>query len=668
MRYLQRFVLVLFCTFLAVLLQPAHAQGGCGYVPSAEYIKHMKDTRDAWQSFDPGAMRGTIRWVPVKFHVLRSSACTGGADEAFFPGLLDRLNLDFGGANVQFFQCGPVEVICSDQYFDMSLLLNEDDVLCATHDVPNTLNLYIYNTLAGITGQSLAGTAEPPTGASRVHIRANTLNDPELLTHEVGHYFGLLHTHQDWNNPPNAECANGSNGLVAGDLIQDTPAEPNYFSVAGLLSGCSYVGLILDPCGSVYNPDVANYMNYAPYGCQKRFTPGQLNRIAYGANVDRPFLFCAPDTEKPCFFPVTVYPYFQNFNLTGFGDWFNSGKDNFNWITATTGPQAPATGPAVPGDGPRFAYIEATGNVPNKVAVLESPCFDLTYTQRPELSFLSHMNGANIGRLTLEGTTNGGATWFTLYTANGNMGNVWNDIKVDLSQYVSHTFFKFRFCASTTTADLGDIAIDDFKIYSNPCAGMSGMSIVKTDPDCHSSSNGEVQVVGAPGGSSYQWASGNSPSVVLSTSAGMTGLVPGPYQVSVTQAGCTGTLGAFVEIKNMRITLNVVQPSSVGGTGKIQVNMVGGTAPYLYVDWSGPVSGSATPSGTVHTIVGLPAGEYDVRVKDWNGCWASATATVVPYNVPFCQCTGTVGIGDWNGGLGILLQPGPILPLGDWHR
>jgi hypothetical protein len=617
----------------------------CGFSPDPELVKRMTDTREARQNFDVSAMRGTVKWVPIKFHIVRTTACTGGANEAVLPGLLDRLNRDYAPANVQFFQCGVPEIICNDTYYDMQLS-TEEAPLCNTHDVPNVLNMYFFNQLGQFAPTGLDGTAYFPGGPNRVHIMAAAATNGELLAHEVGHFFGLYHTHQSWNDPVSGECVSGANCATAGDEVCDTPAEPNYFSMPGLLTSCTYTGTILDVCSAPYvSPDVGNFMNYAPYFCQDHFTSGQYNRIGYGAFVDRASLACVPDIDRPCGSPVTAFPYFQNFDVAGIGDWWNSTRDNFNWFVTAVGPQAPATGPTAPGDGPKFAYIEATGNTPNKVAVLESPCFDLTKTQRPELSFLYHMTGANIGTLSLEATTNGGASWFVLHTRTGAQAAGWLNQKIDLSQYVSHTFFKVRFCASTTLADLGDIAIDDFKIYSNPCSGTGSTTITHTDLACNYVHSGEAKVVGAPVGSTYQWSTGYATSTIIGTSAVLTGLQPGPYQVSVTYAGCVTTLGAFVEDKSFRITLSPTHPTTVGGTGSIKVNMVDGTSPYSVVIWEGPVSGSAAPSGSVHNITGLPPGFYQVKVKDGSACYAGESVTINTYTPPFCGCSGSVGVG-----------------------
>ena len=90
------------------------------------------------------------------------------------------------------------------------------------------------------------GTASPATAAERT------------ATHEVGHYFGLLHT---WGNGA-VETPGNCGGT---DFVADTPPTIGTF-------GCN---LNMAPCGVVAN--VNNYMDYS--ACTSMFTQGQKSRM-----------------------------------------------------------------------------------------------------------------------------------------------------------------------------------------------------------------------------------------------------------------------------------------------------------------------------------------------------------------------------------------------------
>ena len=108
------------------------------------------------------------------------------------------------------------------------------------------------------------------------------------LAHELGHFFGLHHTHGD-EKKFQKELANGSNCLVAGDSLCDTPADPGLQGrvIATDPCNCRYNGNQRDRFDDPYHPLADNIMSYAPDLCLRSFTPGQLNKISYYARWRR---------------------------------------------------------------------------------------------------------------------------------------------------------------------------------------------------------------------------------------------------------------------------------------------------------------------------------------------------------------------------------------------
>lgn len=110
--------------------------------------------------------------------------------------------------------------------------------------------------------------------------KVDCLERPFTMLHEMGHYFGLLHTFEGSGE----ELVNGDNCETTGDLICDTPADPyvedeplgSYVDVG---EDCRFISQKIDANGEYYRPDVGNIMSYYPSECTCGFTLGQYQRM-----------------------------------------------------------------------------------------------------------------------------------------------------------------------------------------------------------------------------------------------------------------------------------------------------------------------------------------------------------------------------------------------------
>ncbi len=189
-----------------------------------------------------------------------------------------------------------------------------------------------------------------------------------------------------------------------------------------------------------------------------------------------------------CASTVTSYPYAEGFE-SGDG-WNQDSGDDGNWVNFSGSTPSSGTGPTSAVQGSNYMYLEASTNGTagqignNATAILTSNCFDLGSATSATFSFQNHMNGANMGTLTLQATVDD-LTWATLWTQTGNQGNAWNSVNVDLAAYVGGTV-KLRFVGTTGPGWESDLAIDDLSLTTS---GGPGDTQAPTTPTGLAASN-----------------------------------------------------------------------------------------------------------------------------------------------------------------------------------
>jgi len=96
-------------------------------------------------------------------------------------------------------------------------------------------------------------------------------NQGKVLTHEIGHWLGLIHI---WGDDEN-----NADNCIGSDYVDDTPNQdlPNYDCTSSIPK-CDTIEL--------YN----NYMDYTEDSCKDSFTPGQIDRMKKYLNNNRTYL------------------------------------------------------------------------------------------------------------------------------------------------------------------------------------------------------------------------------------------------------------------------------------------------------------------------------------------------------------------------------------------
>ncbi|HAS42498.1 MAG TPA: peptidase S8 [Microscillaceae bacterium] len=172
-------------------------------------------------------------------------------------------------------------------------------------------------------------------------------------------------------------------------------------------------------------------------------------------------------TALPC---VASFPYSESFE-NGFGQWTQATNDDSDWTHYSGSTPSSATGPAGAKDGTFYAYIEASVlgvGYPNKTAVLQSPCFDVSALNQASFKFSYHMyNESNQGSIALEASNDNGATWQPVWSpADSVQQDQWLDVEVDLANLLGGSL-QLRFTGTTGESFRPDIAIDNISLTTD---------------------------------------------------------------------------------------------------------------------------------------------------------------------------------------------------------
>ncbi|PHR73283.1 MAG: hypothetical protein COA67_03730, partial [Lutibacter sp.] len=186
---------------------------------------------------------------------------------------------------------------------------------------------------------------------------------------------------------------------------------------------------------------------------------------------------------------ITSFPYTEGFENT-LGAWTQSTSDDINWTVDASGTPSSGTGPSSASQGTYYVFVEASGNgtgYPNKRAIINSPCYDLSSETEATFSFKYHMYGAaDMGTIALEVSNDNGISWTSIWNESGNKGNSWQTASVNLVSYIGGSV-QLRFNRITGATWQADIAIDDVSLTT----GSSG--VLKSIVDVNSTTNKTIE-------------------------------------------------------------------------------------------------------------------------------------------------------------------------------
>ena len=252
--------------------------------------------------------------IPVKFWVHRNSNGTGGPIETQLQNLMDNLNNFY---NVQNRTLMGFYMKCQIGYINDDNTMNLSDAQAKTEGVQmkeeGCVNIHVVNSFASNSPGTTTLGVFYPQAPDAVFIARQTYEGafPSVLSHEIGHLFGLLHTHEhntrgrcrkeaiDRNRtwPTFNLCFSRlrSNRIceATGDCLDDTPADPNLLNN----NSCAYILPVQnDSWGDNYNappagsqqPDRRYIMSYNQLqNCINRFSDLQIGVMLHSIERGR---------------------------------------------------------------------------------------------------------------------------------------------------------------------------------------------------------------------------------------------------------------------------------------------------------------------------------------------------------------------------------------------
>lgn len=191
---------------------------------------------------------------------------------------------------------------------------------------------------------------------------------------------------------------------------------------------------------------------------------------------------------------------------------------------------------------------------------------------------------------------------------------------------------------SSSDEDLSDLAagsytaeaVDELGCVSSITVDLDepqelGVNAVVTDVSCGSTDDGAVDISlsGGTGPFSYEW---TGPDGFVSSDEDISNLIPGTYELTVTDAGLCVVTAQFEVGQQLTVDADfMITDIDCAGesTGSISVNVLSGEAPYDFT-WTGPEGFSSENSD----IAGVGAGTYNLVLQDNLGCVLDTNLTV----------------------------------------
>ncbi|WP_055447390.1 M4 family metallopeptidase [Lacinutrix mariniflava] len=331
------------------------------------------------------------------------------------------------------------------------------------------------NTTSSITF-TVPNTASATATRMRVSMQYNavptacqsfTYGEVEDYTINIG---GTAVDTQAPSNPTNLSASNATQTTV--DLSWTASTDNVGVTGYDIYSGATNIGTVAGTTANITGLTANTSFSFRVKAKDAEDNASGFSNTATGTTL-------AEASSGGCTGGISSFPYSESFE-SGLGSWSQASGDDIDWTRDSSGTPSSNTGPSSGSAGSWYLFVEASSpNNPNKSAILNSPCFNLSSVSTAVFSFDYHMYGANnLGSVAVEASSNNGSSWASIWNASGtSQGNTWQSVNLDLSAYVGGVV-QLRFVRVTGDTWQADIAIDNVKLLNStatadPCSGVS---------------------------------------------------------------------------------------------------------------------------------------------------------------------------------------------------
>jgi len=235
-----------------------------GYIIDTAALRAAKK----FESLKSRSLLSTSYLIRVYFHIFTNDNGTNAA--ATVANIKDEFNTlvaAYSGNNICFLNGGFNYI--NSTYLNTAFNADTDpSSVFDPYRIEGCINIFYSQVINGAnpacgTGCTIGGTSFKIPSTFCLISNGN-IGAGQTIAHEVGHCMGLLHTFEPAIGYENID---GSNSDDAGDLIQDTPADPYAYKSFSCFSTsanrCIYTGSCKDPKGqSNFSPPYTNLMGY----------------------------------------------------------------------------------------------------------------------------------------------------------------------------------------------------------------------------------------------------------------------------------------------------------------------------------------------------------------------------------------------------------------------